>query len=112
MTEEEKEDTPKVQEEAEADEEVVETVTATNVSNGNKSKIAAGLLGIFLGGFGAHNFYLGNNNTAIIQLCLTLIGWIACGIGPVIASVWGLVEGIMILTGNIKTDANGNPLSD
>ena len=26
---------------------------------GNKSKMAAGLLGIFLGTFGVHNFYLG-----------------------------------------------------
>lgn len=27
----------------------------------DKSKLAAGLLGLFLGGYGVHNFYLGNN---------------------------------------------------
>jgi TM2 domain-containing membrane protein YozV len=29
------------------------------VDGGCKSRIAAGLLGIFLGGFGVHRFYLG-----------------------------------------------------
>ena len=31
-----------------------------------KSKMAAGLLGIFLGALGIHNFYLGNSNRGII----------------------------------------------
>lgn len=62
-----------------------------------KSKIAAGLLGIFLGCFGVHNFYLGNTGKAVAQLLLTLIGWILLGLGPIIASIWGLVEGILIL---------------
>lgn len=78
----------------------------------NKSKIAAGLLGIFLGYLGVHNFYLGYNGKAIAQLLLTLVGWLACGIGPVVASIWGLVEGILILVGSIHQDANGNPLND
>ena len=75
-----------------------------------KSKLAAGLLGIFVGSLGVHNFYLGYQSKAIAQLLLTLVGWIACGIGPVIASIWGLVEGIMILTGSINKDASGQPL--
>jgi len=28
------------------------------------------------------------------------------------AGIWGLIEGIMILSGSINTDANGNPLRD
>ena len=32
---------------------------ATNNSVNQKSKVAAGLFGIFLGSFGVHNFYLG-----------------------------------------------------
>lgn len=94
-----------------ADSSVVTTSTTTNGA-APKSKIAAGLLGIFLGCFGVHNFYLGYTGKAIGQLLLTLIGWIACGIGPVAAAIWGLVEGIMILTGSINTDADGNPLTD
>jgi TM2 domain-containing membrane protein YozV len=72
-----------------------------------KSRVAAGLLGILLGGFGAHNFYLGYTNKAILQLVLTIF---TCGI----ASIWGLVEGILILTKNENylTDANGVPLVD
>ena len=68
-----------------------------------KDKLTAGLLGIFLGGFGIHNFYLGFTTKAIIQIVVTII---TCGI----ASLWGFIEGILILTGNINTDANGVPL--
>ena len=77
-----------------------------------KSKIGAGLLGILLGGLGIHNFYLGYNSKAVAQLLLTVIGWIFAGLGPIAAAIWGLVEGIEILTGYIKTDADGVPLVD
>ena len=77
-----------------------------------KSKMAAGLLGIFLGAFGVHNFYLGFKGKAITQLLLTLVGWLLCGLGPLAAEIWGIVEGVMILTGSINADANGVPLKD
>lgn len=72
-----------------------------------KSKMVAGLLGIFLGGFGVHNFYLGNTNKGIIQIVVTLV---TCGIG----AIWGTIEGILILVGNqgFSTDAQGRPLTD
>ena len=38
-----------------------------NCNPNAKSKLAAGLLGIFLGGFGVHNFYLGYTTKAIIK---------------------------------------------
>ena len=44
---------------------------------GGKSKIAAGLLGIFLGFVGVHNFYLGYTGKAIGQLLLTVL---SCGV--------------------------------
>lgn len=69
-----------------------------------KSKMTAGLLGIFLGGLGIHNFYLGYTGKGIAQIALSL----CFGIG----AIWGLIEGIMILTGNIKADAKGVPLKD
>lgn len=108
--EETKTEEPKKEEAVEVEATRVES-TETKSTEG-KSKMAAGLLGIFLGSFGVHNFYLGNTGKAIGQLLLTLIGWIACGMGPLAAWVWGLVEGIMILTGKIDTDADGNPLTD
>ena len=42
---------------------------------GNRSRLVAGLLGIFLGGFGIHNFYLGYTSKAVIQLIMGLIGF-------------------------------------
>lgn len=69
-----------------------------------KSKTVAGLLGIFLGALGIHNFYLGNNSKGVAQLLLTLF---SCG---VIGGIWGFIEGLMLLTGSINTDGNGLPL--
>ena len=74
-----------------------------------KSKMAAGLLGIFLGSLGIHNFYLGYTGKAVAQL---LISVLSCGILALASQIWGLVEGIQILTGSIATDANGIPLKD
>ncbi len=72
------------------------TVAATR-----KSRLIAGLLGIFLGGLGAHNFYLGYKGRGIAQLILTLMSF---GIG----SAWGMVEGILLLCGSYKqTDSTG-----
>ena len=70
-----------------------------------KSKLAAGLLGIFLGAWGIHNFYLGNTGRGILQIVLTTL---TCGA----AGLWGFIEGILILCGNINTDANGVPLQE
>lgn len=70
-----------------------------------KSKLVAGLLGIFLGGWGIHNFYLGNTQRGVIQIIVSIC---TCGIG----GLWGFIEGILILCGNINTDADGNYLSD
>ena len=70
----------------------------------SKSKMTAGLLGIFLGGLGIHNFYLGYTGKAIAQIALSL----CFGAG----AIWGFIEGILILCGKITTDAKGNPLKD
>lgn len=78
-----------------------------------KSKLAAGLLAIFLGAFGVHNFYLGYTKKAVIQLVVSLVGGIfTCGIATLGIEIWAFVEGIMILTGSINLDGNGMPLRD
>lgn len=82
--------------------------TTSNDPNA-KSKMAAGLLGIFLGTFGVHNFYLGHTGKAVAQL---LISVLSCFILSPVSAVWGLIEGIMILSGSTTTDANGNQLRD
>ncbi len=89
-------------------------VNPTAVANGNpeaKSKLVAGLLGIFLGSLGIHNFYLGYTKKAVIQLVICLVG--SCiAVGPAVAGIWGLIEGIMILCGKITEDGKGVPLKD
>lgn len=81
-------------------------------TSNQKSKIAAGLFGILLGTFGVHSFYLGYTTKGIIQVLLGTIGVVLCGMGPFAAAIWGLIEGILILTGSINVDANGIPLRD
>lgn len=83
----------------------------THPAGEQKSKLVAGLLAIFLGGLGIHNFYLGNTSKAVAQLCISLFG--SCLIiGPAVTGVWALIEAIQIFTGKISTDAKGVPLKD
>lgn len=85
------------------------SATAPAVTADSKSKLAAGLLGIFLGSLGVHNFYLGFTGKAVAQLLITVL---SCGVLSVVSGVWGLIEGIMILAGNTNKDAKGNALKD
>lgn len=79
----------------------------------SKSKLAAGLLGIFLGVLGVHNFYLGNIGKAVAQLLITIL---SLGILSVISAIWGIIEGILILASKPGTewhrDADGLELLD
>ena len=69
-----------------------------------KSRMTAGLLGIFLGALGVHRFYLGYTSIGVLQILVTIA---TCGIG----GFWGIIEGVLILSGSgIKTDADGRPL--
>lgn len=74
-----------------------------------RSRIAAGLLGIFMGSLGVHNFYLGYTGKAVAQLLITFL---TCGAGAVISGLWGFIEGMMILSGSINRDGNGHRLKD
>lgn len=77
-----------------------------------KSRLAAGLLGIFLGAFGIHRFYLGYTGVGVAMLLMTVLSF---GILSIVTSIWGLVEGILYLTdktGNYSRDATGRPLRD
>ena len=93
---------------------VVNNDVAMMAPTSSKSKLAAGLLGIFLGGWGIHNFYLGNTGKAIAQLLIGLFGWFIL-LGWV-ANLWGLIEGILILSSQKGSswhkDSQGNELAD
>ncbi|MBG0738645.1 TM2 domain-containing protein [Paeniglutamicibacter antarcticus] len=80
-----------------------------------KSRLVAGLLGIFLGCFGIHRFYLGFIGVAVIQLVLALVlPFFTFGLSLVAVGVWGFVEGIMIIAAatSFRLDAHGVPLRD
>jgi TM2 domain-containing membrane protein YozV len=70
----------------------------------DKSKLVAGLLGIFLGGFGAGRFYIGDTKTGILQLVVSIV---TCWIG----SLWGFIDGIILLVKG-GVDGQGLPLRD
>lgn len=62
-------------------------------------KLAAGLLGIFLGGLGIHKFYLGYNKQGIIMLLIALIGGLfTMGVAMLVVGAVGFIEGIIYLT--------------
>ena len=80
------------------------------VATSDRSKIAAGLLGIFLGWLGVHRFYLGYTTIGAIQLAISLVGWFFfCGISAIPMWIWGFIEGIIIFSGSMD-DAEGRPL--
>lgn len=116
---------------AESNEEVVEEIKAepqqqsqqpnqntnsnqnTNNTNNNTSnralsdydnkRILAGIMGILFGAFGVHNFIYGYTTKGIIQILMsTILAILTCGLSAIAAYIWGLVEGILILTDQIK----------
>ena len=69
----------------------------------DRSRVIGGVLQIIIPGAG--RMYLGYMAYGVLQLFLTVctfgVGWL-----------WGLIDGILILTGGIKLDGYGRVLSD
>lgn len=72
----------------------------------DKSRLVAGLLQLFVGFLGIGRFYLGFAGTGVLQI---VVSFFTCGIG---GAIWGFVDGIMILSGSVKFDKQGNWLTD
>jgi len=66
----------------------------------SKSRLITLLLCLFLGGFGAHRFYVGKIWTGVLMF-VTLGG----------LGIWSLIDMIMITVGTFK-DASGEPITD
>ncbi len=62
---------------------------SSSTSPGDKDRTTAGILGILLGGIGAHKFYLGDTGLGILYLCFFWTG---------IPALIGFIEGIIYLT--------------
>lgn len=78
---------------------------ASGTGSESKNKVAAGLLAIFLGGFGIHKFYLGFTGPGLVFLLVNTIGWVVTwamlGLPNIALGIVALVEGLIYLT---KTD--------
>jgi len=65
-----------------------------------KSKVVYGILGILLGAFGIHKFYVGDTKNGIIHLAIFLcLIWVGLG---AISAIIGLISGIMALVKDDK----------
>jgi len=65
------------------------------IPNQESKRVVSGILGILLGALGVHKFILGYHMEGFILLGASIL---TCGIGTVITSLLGLIEGIIYLT--------------
>lgn len=77
----------------------------------DKSKVAAGLLQIFLGSLGVGRFYTGHTAIAVWMLVLTVVGWVTAIflVGFLLiaaAGIWSFVDGVILLATD-STDSRG-----
>lgn len=72
------------------------TIDLGAVAPNGKSKLAAALFAIFLGGIGVHKFYLGRIGWGVVYLLFCWTG---------VPAIVGLIEGIMLL---VMSDAEFN----
>ena len=79
-----------------------------------RSRVAAGLLGIFLGAFGLHRMYLGYWRRGLTMLAITVVGgFFTLGLAALAMGLWGFAEGLLVLSvrrGRYARDAYGKQL--
>jgi TM2 domain-containing membrane protein YozV len=66
-----------------------------NMQDISSKKVAAAICAILLGAFGVHKFILGQTTQGVILLLVTVL---TCGIGSIVTSIIGIIEGIVYLT--------------
>ncbi|MBO3085976.1 TM2 domain-containing protein [Cellulomonas fengjieae] len=79
-----------------------------------RSRVVAGLLGVFVGGFGLHRMYLGYWRRGLTMLAITVVGgFFTLGLAALVMGLCGFVEGLLILSvrrGRFAHDAHGTLL--
>ncbi|WP_051639859.1 NINE protein [Cellulomonas sp. URHE0023] len=79
-----------------------------------RSRVVAGLLGVFLGGLGLHRMYLGYWRRGLTMLALFVVGgFFTLGLATLAVCVVGFAEGLLYLSvrrGRFSRDARGRPL--
>lgn len=71
-----------------------------------KDKVLIIVLLLLIGGFGVHNFVMGETKKGVTKILLNTLGAIACGIGPIICFVLLIVELVRICTDKYEVDTN------
>ena len=78
------------------------TTANGGLTSDSPNRLTAGLLALFLGGFGVHKFYLGFRNPGLVYLLTNTIGFAVTMfflfIPNLILAVMALIEGILYLT--------------
>lgn len=70
-----------------------------------KSSVVAGILGVFLGAFGGHDWYLGNTKKAITHVCLCVGGLILLMLSLILASIFDGITALRLLSVCIEAAA-------
>lgn len=83
---------------------------SANGGSSEKTKLITLLLWFFLGGFGVHQFYVGNTSKGITYIALTLGGFLTCGLTSIGALILMVIDLIKILTDKFE-DSNGNVIT-
>nr|UDH01000.1 TM2 domain-containing protein [Rhodococcus opacus PD630] len=82
----------------------------TGLPYSHKTKLAAGLLSIFFGYFGAGRFYAGHTGLGFAMLIVNIVlTVVSLGMWLFVAWIWPVIDGIVLLAGEPK-DKNGLPL--
>lgn len=77
----------------------------------DKTKLITLLLWFFVGGFGVHQFYLGNNKRGIFFLILLGVAVITCGIGGIASTIFLIIDLVNLLTDKL-VDGEGRPVTE
>lgn len=80
-----------------------EAKAAASTTSGEKSKVVAGILALFLGAFGVHKFYLGCTTAGIVMLAVWFFGLILVGIPSLIIGIIAFIEALIYF---FKSDAD------
>jgi len=79
-----------------------------------RSRVVAGLLGVFLGGLGLHRMYLGYWRRGLTMLAVFVVGgFFTLGLATLVVCIIGFCEGLLYLSvrrGRFSRDARGRPL--
>lgn len=78
-----------------------------------RSRKVAAIFAILFGAIGVHSFYLHNTTKGFMQIIISLIaGPLTNFIAIYFTIVWGIVDGILLLTGSTKLDGYGLELKN